>query len=170
MRISLIVAMDKNRGIGKGNILPWGGMVPRDMARFKELTMGKPVIMGRNTFKSIGHALPERMNIVLTHDTQWGAKNVWCAGDLESGLRLAHENALLSSEALIIGGAQIFREALPLVTRIYLTEIDGSFSCDTFFPEYDPLEWRQSSLIVHHADLRNQYKLRFHTLERQNAH
>ncbi len=168
MIISIIAAMDKNRGIGKDNALPWAGKTPRDMKHFRELTTGHTVIMGRKTFDSIGKALPNRMNIVLTRDKGWSAKDVWHEHSFEAALKEAARNGS-SEEVFIIGGASLYAEALPLANRMYLTEIDGEFTCDTFFPECDPLAWRQASLTVHHADDRNAYKMRFLNLERKTA-
>lgn len=156
MTISLIVAMDKKRGIGFQNTLPWAGKIPRDMARFKELTMGKPVIMGRKTFESIGRALPHRPNIVLTRDKKWRARGVRVAHSLKDAL-LGHGDG----EVFIIGGAELFREALPIADRMYITEIDGEFVSDTFFPEYDEMSWVRTSMQIHQADDRNFFKLKF---------
>ncbi len=166
MIISLIAAMDKKRGIGFENALAWAGKIPRDMTRFKELTLGRTVIMGRKTYDSIGRALPNRMNIVLTRDNNWSAKGVWHVHSLTEALKEAGVNGI-SEEVFIIGGASLYKEALPLAHRMYLTEIDDVFPCDTFFPEYDPLGWRQASLILHHADDRNEFKLKFLDLERK---
>jgi dihydrofolate reductase len=168
MIISIIAAMDKKRGIGFQNSLPWAGQIPRDMARFKELTTGHTVIMGRKTFDSIGRALPNRMNIVLTRDNNWNAEGVWHAHSLTEALKEARANGS-GEEVFIIGGAYLYREALPLADRMYLTEIDDVFTCDTFFPEYDPLEWTHDSLVVHHADDRNAFKVKFLNLTRKTA-
>lgn len=166
MIISLIVAHDKKHGIGMKNALPWTGKIPRDMARFKELTTGKPVIMGRKTFESIGKPLPNRTNIILTRDRTWRAAGVWRAHTLSEALAIAGKE---SEEVFVIGGAELFHQALPLAARMYITEIDGTFDCDVFFPKYDPLLWKQSSLVVHHADDRNTFKLKFLNLERKTA-
>lgn len=165
MIISLIAAMDRNRGIGYQNDLPWVGKIPRDMARFKELTTGKSVIMGRKTFASIGHTLPNRMNIVLTRDKNWSADGVWHVHSLKEAIEEARKNAS-SKEVFVIGGAELFREAFPFADRMYLTEIDGVFPADVLFPEYDPLQWKQSALTVHRADDRNAFNLRFLDLKR----
>ena len=169
MIISIIVAHDKNYGIGKDNALPWAGKLPRDMRRFKDLTMGHPIIMGRKTFDSIGRALPGRMNIVLTRDKNWNAQNAWHVPSLEAALREATRNGSGSEEVFIIGGAQLFTEALPMANRMFITEIGQTFDCDVFFPPYDQLAWKHSSTIFHHADEKNMYKLKFLGLERKTA-
>ena len=168
MIISLIAAMDNKHGIGFENTLPWAGRTPRDMARFRELTTGRTVIMGRKTFDSIGRALPNRMNIVLTRDDKWHANSVWHVHSLAEALKTAAREGG-SEEVFIIGGASLYAEVLPLANRMFLTEIDGTFACDTFFPEYNPLEWHRASVIVHHADDRNSYKMKFLNLERKTA-
>lgn len=168
MIISLIGAMDQGRGIGKDNALPWAGKIPRDMARFKELTTGKTVVMGRKTFASIGRVLPNRMNIVLTHDRDWHADGVWHVHSLKEALAEATNNGG-SEEVFIIGGASLYAETLPIADRMYLTEIDGVFACDAFFPPYDELPFVRTSVEVHHADARNFYKLKFLSFKRKSA-
>ena len=159
MNISLIVAMDKKRGIGFENTLPWAGKIPRDMAHFRDLTTGRPVIMGRKTFESIGRALPKRKNIVLTRDKEWRAPGVRVAHSLKEALQFAEVNN--PSDVFVIGGSELFKEALPIAKFMYITEIDGNFTCDTFFPEYDKKSWMRTSMQVHQADERNIFKLRF---------
>lgn len=165
MIISLIVAHDKKLGIGAGNALPWAGKIPRDMARFKTLTTEKTVIMGRKTFESIGRALPNRMNIVLTRDKTWRASGVWRAHSLAEAFALVG----MEDEVFIIGGAELFREALPTAGRMYITEIDGIFPCDAFFPQYDQKDWGEISKEVHRADDRNKFALRFLDLEKKTV-
>ncbi len=166
MIVSLISAMDKKRGIGKDNALPWAGKLPRDMKRFKDLTIGKSVIMGRKTFESVGKPLKDRMNIVLTRDIKWHHDGVWHVHSLDEAIEEAKKNGS-SEEIFIIGGASLYEEALPRAQRMYLTEIDGEFACDAFFPEYAPKEWCHISLNVWNRDDRNAYKMRFLNLERK---
>lgn len=168
MNISLIVAMDKHRGIGFQNSLPWARKIPRDMARFKELTMDKPVIMGRKTFESIGQKLPGRLNIVLTRDQRWKAMGVKTVHSLPDALAYAF-GVRNQREVFIIGGAELFKEALPIANHMYITEIDEIFTCDTFFPEYDEAAWVRESMQVYQADDRNAFKLRFVNLIRKTA-
>ncbi len=135
--ISLIVAHDKNRVIGLNNKLPWH--LPGDLKYFKEMTMDKPIIMGRKTFESIGKPLPGRRNIVVTRNTGYRANDIETATSLEDALKIAGD----VPEIMIIGGEQIFKESMAIADRLYVTEIDHEFQGDTYFPEY--ANWRQVS-------------------------
>ena len=128
--ISLIVAHDKNRVIGYENKMPWH--LPGDLQYFKEMTMGKPIIMGRKTFESIGRPLPGRRNIVITRNESYNADGIEIVSSLEEAIELTKDDI----EIMIIGGEQIFRLALPIAQRLYITEIDKGFKGDTYFPEY----------------------------------
>jgi dihydrofolate reductase len=141
MRISLIVAMAQNRVIGADGRLPWH--VPRDLAHFKQVTMGKPIIMGRRTHQSIGRPLPGRLNIVLSRDPGFAADGVTRVDTLEAGLCIARRTG--AAEAMIIGGAQVYRLAWPHASRIYLTEIHAHIEGDTLFPSTDWAGWKQVS-------------------------
>lgn len=134
--ISLIVAHDENRVIGFENKMPWH--LPGDLKYFKEQTMGKPVIMGRKTFESIGKPLPGRRNIVISRNLAYQHEGIEVVTSLEEALSLVHG----VPEVMIIGGEQIFRMALPLADRLYITKIEHSFEGDTYFPAYDD-EWQQ---------------------------
>ncbi|KGR78620.1 dihydrofolate reductase [Ureibacillus sinduriensis] len=133
--ISLIVAHDKNRVIGHDNKMPWH--LPGELQYFKEQTMGKPMIMGRKTFDSIGRPLPGRRNIVITRNGDYQAHGIEVATSLEEALKLAGTE----KEVMIIGGEQIFRMALPIADRLYITQIEHAFNGDTFFPIYGN-EWK----------------------------
>lgn len=135
--ISLIVAHDENRVIGFNNKMPWH--LPGDLQYFKEQTMGKPIIMGRKTFESIGRPLPGRRNIVITRNSDYTADGIEVVNSLEAALSLVED----VPEVMIIGGEQIFRLALPLSDRLYITQIANTFEGDTYFPEYDG--WTQVS-------------------------
>jgi dihydrofolate reductase len=137
--VSLVVALARNRVIGAGNRLPW--RLPEDLRRFKRLTMGAPVILGRKTHESIGRALPGRRNIVVTRrpDARWEGCEV--AGSLEAALALAGD----APEVFVIGGAELYRLALPRADRLYLTLIDADYDGDTFFPDFDPADWRETA-------------------------
>lgn len=143
-RLTIVVAMDAQRGIGVDNQLPW--RLPEDLAHFKRTTMGHPVIMGRKTFDSIGRALPNRRNIVVTRNRDWKHEGVDVAHSLQDALDLVRD-----VPACIIGGAQIFEEALPLTGRLIVTHIDKTFACDTFFPEIDPAVWKEVVRETHHS-------------------
>jgi len=129
--ISLIVAHDNNHVIGYENGMPWH--LPGDLQYFKEKTMGKPMIMGRKTFESIGRPLPGRRNIVITRDANYRADGIETVTSLDEALSLAGD----VPEIMIIGGEQIFRLSMDITDRIYVTKINHSFKGDTFFPEYE---------------------------------
>lgn len=132
--LTIVVAMDAQRGIGIDNKLPWH--LPEDLAHFKRVTLGHPIIMGRKTFDSIGRPLPGRRNIVVTRNTGWRHDGVEVAHSLQEAVALAGIES-----ASIIGGAQIFAEALDLADRMIVTHIDQQYRCDTFFPEIDTARW-----------------------------
>ncbi len=132
--LTLVVAMDARRGIGIDNQLPW--YLPEDLAHFKRVTLGRPIIMGRKTFDSIGRALPGRRNIVVTHNRGWRHEGVDVVHSLQEAVALAGGDG-----ASIIGGAQVFAEALDLADRMVVTHIDRTYECDTFFPEIDTARW-----------------------------
>ncbi len=143
--LTLVVAIDAQRGIGIDNRLPWH--LPEDLAHFKRVTLGKPIVMGRKTFDSIGRPLPKRRNIVITRNSGWLHEGVETASSLPAAI------ALLNGEAAsIIGGAQIFNEAIQLADRMIVTEIDHVFRCDTFFPPIDPAVWQETARETHHSD------------------
>lgn len=152
--ISLIAAVDKSNGIGKGNQLLCH--LPADMQYFKQTTMGKPIIMGRRTFDSIGKPLPGRQNIILSRSTgkTQGAET---AHSLQQAIQIVG----FSAEVMVIGGAQVFLEALPLADVIYLTEIHHHFDADVFFPELDESIWQREEIRFHPRDLKNAYDLTF---------
>lgn len=139
MTLSIIVAASRNGVIGAGGKLPWH--LPADLKRFKQLTLGHPVIMGRKTFESLGKPLPGRTNIVVTRQEGFQACGAGVAHSLEQALRLCKNE----EEVFVIGGAQIYRQALPLADRIYLTRIDRDFEGDTHLFEIDPTIWKEVS-------------------------
>ncbi|WP_020652080.1 dihydrofolate reductase [Massilia niastensis] len=144
-RLALVVAVDAQNGIGVDNQLPWH--LPEDLAHFKRVTLGKPIIMGRKTFDSIGRPLPKRRNIVITRNSAWRHEGVETAPSLEAAV------ALLGGEpASIIGGAQVFREAMDVADEMIVTHIAHSFRCDTFFPAIDPAAWVETARETHHSD------------------
>jgi len=142
--LSLIVATERHLGIGVRNTLPW--RLPEDLAFFKRTTSGHAIIMGRKTFESIGRPLPGRRNIVITRNPGWRHEGVEAVSSLEAAAALAGP-----VEAFVIGGAQIYSEALPLATRLIVTEIDATFDCDAFFPQIDHQLWSETSREPHHA-------------------
>lgn len=131
-KISIICCIGKNLAIGKNNKLLWN--IPEDLQHFRKITAGHVVIMGRKTYESIGRPLPNRLNIVLTHDPFKVTEGVLFASSLEEALKMASENE--KQEIFIIGGGQIYKEAMPLVDKLYLTIVDDSPEADTYFPDY----------------------------------
>ena len=156
MIVSLIVALDRNHAIGKGNALPWH--LPDDLKRFKALTLGKPVLMGRKTAESLGRALPGRRNLVLTR-----SGSVPFAGmEPFSTLQSACDSAEALDELCVIGGGEIFTMALPLATRMHLTWVDTAVEgADAFFPHFDASQWKVEARESHAADARNEYAFEF---------
>ena len=146
MRIALVVAMSRNRVIGRDNALPWHA--PEDLKHFKRLTTGKAVVMGRKTYASIGKPLPNRLNIVITRDRGFHAAGIVNAYSLDEALRLAEES-MLGPEVMVIGGAQIFAAVLPVADRIYLTELDIEVDGDVFLPPLEPGHWREAERTRH---------------------
>lgn len=160
-RIAFVVAFDRNRVIGKAGALPW--RLPDDMRHVRELTVGKPLIMGRRTYDSIGRPLPQRTNIVLTRDPSFRGEGVLVARTPDEALSLAGD----APEVIVFGGADVFARFLPMADRIYLTEVDTAVEGgDTFFPELDPAEWREVERREHPRDARHPFAFRFITLER----
>ncbi|EAY4638048.1 type 3 dihydrofolate reductase [Salmonella enterica] len=160
MLISLIVATAQNRVIGKGNAMPWH--LPADLRHFKNITLGKPVVMGRRTFESIGRPLPGRRNLVISRNPEWQADGVEVAASLDDAL------ALVSGvdEVMILGGGQLYAEALPRADRLYLTLIDLTVEGDTYFPDYQRYSWQELERSTHQPDEKNPHAYTFVTLER----
>jgi dihydrofolate reductase len=154
MKVALIVAAASNNVIGRDNQLPWH--LPQDLKYFKAKTLGKPVIMGRKTYESIGRPLPGRPNIVVTRNQAWSAEGVSVVTSLADALVLArqlmaHQDEQLQ-EAMVIGGAEIYRSALPLADRIYLTRIELQVDGDAYFPSLNQQEWRETSRLPGEED------------------
>lgn len=144
-RISLIVAMSRNRVIGRDHRLPWH--LPADLRRFKQLTMGHAIVMGHQTYKSIDRLLPGRTTVIVTRNPALRVPGALIAHSLEEALRACARD----EEVFVIGGEQIFRLALPLAHRIYLTIVEAEFEGDTFMPEIDLTAWRKVSSESHPA-------------------
>ncbi|MGE0189276.1 MAG: dihydrofolate reductase [Steroidobacteraceae bacterium] len=158
MNISLIVAVANNGVIGQHNGLPW--RLPDDLRRFKVLTMGKPIIMGRKTYDSIGKALPGRTNIVITRQADLRLPGCTVVNSLASAC-----NSVVADELMVIGGADIYRQALPLARRIYLTQVHADVEGDAYFPVLDEA-WHESMREACPADERHAHAYSFITLER----
>lgn len=141
--LSLIVAMAENRTIGRNNELPW--RLSEDLKYFKSVTMGKPIVMGRKTFDSIGKPLPGRLNIVITRNGEWQHPGVEAATSLQQAVAIAAEENPQGGEIMIIGGEEIYRTALAQADRLYITRVQAQVEGDAFFPEYSDSEWQEVS-------------------------
>jgi len=161
MILSLIAAMDKNRVIGQNNQLPWH--LPADLKHFKRMTQGKPIVMGRKTFESIGHPLKGRVNVVLSHQLDFFEDGCQVFNSFEKALTALSG----ASEIMIIGGARLFEYTLPIADKMYLTCIDHTFEGDTFFPSWKDQEWKTVSQEPHHPDEENAYSYCFLELQRK---
>ena len=151
LEIVLVVARADNGMIGREGALPW--RLPADLRRFKAMTVGKPVLMGRKTFESIGKPLPGRHNIVLTRDADWTAEGVSVVPNLAEAIACAGLDPRARADAvMIIGGAEIYAQALPLAERVELTEVHVEAEGDTLLPGFDPLVWREISRVRHTAE------------------
>ncbi|WP_373819073.1 dihydrofolate reductase [Glaesserella sp.] len=159
MKISLIVARTLNKVIGKDNQMPWH--LPVDLAWFRENTLGKPVIMGRKTYESIGRLLPKRPNIILSR-RGFAVEGAYSAINLQQAVGLA-QNFANSHEVMIIGGGELFKQALPIADKLYLTEIQAEIEGDTFF-EFDENLWKITSEHYSEIDDKNLYRCRFMVL------
>lgn len=164
--IALIVARTRNGVIGRDNSMPWH--LPEDLRYFKRVTLGKPVIMGRNTWESLGKPLPGRDNIVITRNTVYHADGATVVNSLDAALRLADTLATARGvdEIQIIGGAQVYAEALPYVQRAYITEIDADIDGDTCFPTLQG-QWRETARESHAPCEKNPHPYSFVVLERK---
>lgn len=149
--IVLVVAMARNRVIGSQGTMPW--RVPSDLKRFRTVTWGKPMIMGRKTWKAIGRALPGRESVVVTSDPQFAAEGAHVVHSLEAALERARQLAvqLSADEIAVIGGGEVYAQVMDLAERIYMTELDCTPAGDVEFPEIDPGQWLEESRTVHPA-------------------
>ena len=156
MRISLIWAMDENGLIGVDNSLPW--KLPVDMQWFRKNTLGKPIVMGRKTFVSFGgRPLPQRTNIVVTHDQNYRAEGVVIVHSIEDAVRAAGD----VEELMVIGGASFYEQTLPQADRLYVTRVHGKFSGDAWFPKVDWSQWQEVARSGSEIDEKNSYACSF---------
>jgi len=161
MIISLIAALDKNNLIGAGNGLPWH--LPAEFKHFKEVTMGKPIIMGRKTFESIGKPLPGRKNIVISRQG-FTANGVTPASSIDAALQIVND----APEVMIIGGANLYQQTIVKAERLYLTHVDAECSGDAWFPEFNSNDWKIVSEIHYEADEKNNYNFNIVTYQRRD--
>lgn len=157
--LTLIVAFDRQHGIGIQNRLPWH--LPEDLAHFKKTTSGHTIVMGRKTFESIGKALPNRRNVVLTNNQSWSHQGVEKIDSINHIPAFAQEDVVF-----VIGGAQIYQQVMPLADTLMATEIDATFACDAFFPAIDLAQWQEVSRERHYSD-KNQWHYAFVTYKKK---
>ncbi len=163
IELVLIAALDRNRAIGRGNALPWH--LPDDLKRFKALTLGKPVLMGRKTAESLGRALPKRRNLVLTRSGRVPFEGMEAAASIEDALRFVEADG--ASELCVIGGGEVYALALPMAARMHLTHVETAIDgCDAFFPEFDAVQWQVIAREAHAADERHVFAFEFVDYER----
>ena len=161
--MALIAAVAANRTIGLGNRLPW--RLPEDLRRFKALTLGHPVVMGRRTWESIGRPLPGRLNIVVSRNPGYAAPGATVVHSLDDAWRAAGD----ADEVCVIGGTSLFAEALPTADRIHLTEVDAEVAGDTYFPSFDRAGFSEREVARQPRDERHEYPFRIVVLERRRA-
>lgn len=159
MRVSIVVAASENNVIGKNNALLW--RLPDDLKFFKSVTLGKPVIMGRKTYDSIGRALPGRKNIVISRQQSLAIPGCTVVASLDAAWAAAD-----AEEVAVIGGAEIYRQALPIANTIYLTRVHANFDGDVFFPALDAHDWRETRRELHAADERHAWAFSFVALNK----
>lgn len=159
MIISMIAAMTDNRIIGKDNQMPWH--LPADFAWFKRCTMGKPVVMGRKTYESIGRPLPGRLNIVISRDETLKIEGITTVTSIEQALEVAGD----VEEVMIIGGGAIYAACLPMANKLYVTHIEAAIDGDTQFPDWGD-EFKETYSETYQADEKNAYNMRFTVLEK----
>lgn len=165
MIVSLIVAVDEEWGIGKQNHLPW--KLSADLKMFKKLTLGHHIIMGRKTYESVGKPLPGRISLVVSRNPLYQAPGCLVVSSLAQALQFARQAG--EKEVFIAGGGELYRQAIGLANRIYLTNVHGISNADVFFPAIDRTEWIEKESTFHPADEKNQYAFTFVVLERIQA-
>ena len=159
--ITLIVAMGKNREIGKENQLLWH--LPKDLKRFKELTSGYPIIMGRKTYESIGKPLPNRTNIVISRKNDWFEEGILIVGSIKEAVKFAQK---IDEEVFVIGGGNIYEQTIDLADKLEVTLVDAELGADTFFPKINEKVWQKTNEEYHQKDEKNEFDFCFQTFER----
>lgn len=162
MNVSLIVALDRNRVIGLNNEIPW--RLPADLKHFRKMTMGKPVIMGRRTYESIGRPLTGRHNIIVTRNRGYQAKGCTVVHSVDEALSISN-----GGEVMVIGGAQLYEQFLPIAKRLFMTLLETEFEGDSYFPEVSGREWVEISRETYDPDDKNPYQYHFIIMERRDA-
>ncbi len=165
-RLSILVAMAKNRVIGKGNKLPWH--LPADLKHFRALTMRHPIIMGRKTYESIGKPLPGRENIIVTHQKCYQIPGATVVNSIQDALQICSVPGNNQGESFIIGGSELYGHTLKLCQRMYITEIQKDFDGDVFFPEFNRDKWHESQREKHYSDENGGMEYHFVVLDRKS--
>jgi len=165
--VAIVVAVADNGVIGRGNTLPW--QLPDDLQHFKRTTLGRPIIMGRKTFESIGRPLPGRLNIILTRDEAWRVEGVTVAHSMEEAIDIAEGQALIdgADSVMVIGGAEVYRQAMPFASRAFLTRVHGNVSGDAYFDLTELASWREVTNTFMEGGLRNSHD--FSVIELENT-
>lgn len=165
LRLSILVAMARNRVIGQNNKLPWH--LPADLKHFKFLTMSHTIVMGRKTYESIGRPLPGRTNIIITRQTSFEAPGAMVVNSIEDALQICEETSHQTSEHFIIGGEKIYQQTLQLCQRMYITEIQKDFEGDAFFPNFNLDDWHETVREKHFSNDEDRLEYHFVTLDRK---
>ncbi|ALQ51216.1 dihydrofolate reductase [Nitrosomonas ureae] len=165
MRLSILVAMAKNRVIGGNNQLPWH--LPADLKHFKFLTMGQTIVMGRKTYESIGRPLPGRENIIITRQSGYDVPGATVVNSLQDALLICEESSTINKESFIIGGEKLYRQTLDICQRMYITEIQSDFEGDVVFPEFNRNNWEEIQRDKHISVNDAQIEYHFVILERK---
>jgi dihydrofolate reductase len=159
--VTLVVAIGKNGEMGKDNKMPWH--MPKDLKHFKEITSGYPVIMGRKTYESIGKALPNRTNIVVSRRENWFEEGILIVGSLKEALKFAQK---INESVMVIGGADIFKQTMDIADTLEVTLVDSEFDADTFFPTINTKEWKLTTEEFHTKDEKNPFDFSFKTYKK----
>lgn len=161
--ITIVAALGNNNALGKDNQLLW--RLPKDLKHFKALTENHPIVMGRKTYESIGKALPNRTNIVVSRKENWFQEGILIVSTLKEALKFAKK---IDENIFVIGGGEIYKQTIDLADKLEITQVKGDFEADTFFPKIDPKIWQMTDEQCHEQDEKNGYNFCFQTYERIN--
>lgn len=161
---TIVVAMGRNNEIGADNQLLWH--LPKDLKRFKEITSGHPIIMGRKTYESIGKPLPNRTNIVISRKTDWFEEGILIVGSIKEAIKFAKK---IDENIFILGGGNIYEQTIDLADKLEVTLVDAELKADTFFPKIDLKKWQKTEELCHEKDEKNNYNFCFQTFEKISA-
>lgn len=159
--VTIVVAIGKNNGIGSNNQMLWH--LPKDLKHFKDITSGHPIIMGRKTYESIGKALPNRTNIVISGRKNWYEEGILIVGSIKEAVKFAKK---IDEEVFIIGGGNIYKQTMDIADRLEVTLVDADLDADTFFPTIDEKVWKKTNEVFHEKDEKSAYDFCFQTFEK----